>query len=43
MATLLINPENIRSLSVAAKLGCEAHGQIDGSRYFKRLIDRQDE
>jgi RimJ/RimL family protein N-acetyltransferase len=42
-ATLLINPENIGSLAVAAKLGCEAQGEIEGSRYFKRLIDRRDE
>jgi RimJ/RimL family protein N-acetyltransferase len=41
-ATLLINPENIGSLAVAAKLGCEPSGEIEGSRYFKRLIDRED-
>ena len=40
-ATLLINDENIGSLAVAAKLGCEAHGDIEGSRYFKLPISRQ--
>ena len=42
-ATLLINAENVGSLAVAAKLGCEAHGDIDGSRYFKLPIYRQNE
>ena len=39
-ATLLINDENVGSLAVAAKLGCEAHGDIEGSRYFKLPIRR---
>ncbi len=34
-ATLLIDAENVGSLAVASSLGCEAHGNIDGSRYFK--------
>jgi RimJ/RimL family protein N-acetyltransferase len=42
-ATLLIHPENIGSLAVAARLGCEPRGEIDGSRYFKVPIDRQAE
>ena len=41
-ATLLINAENIASLAVAAKLGCEAHGNIGDSRYFKLPLPRQD-
>ena len=38
--TLLINVENVASLAVAARLGCQAHGEIEGSRYFKLPIDR---
>ena len=41
-ATFLINTENAASLAVAAKLGCEAHGEIEGGRYFKLPIERQD-
>ncbi len=42
-ATLLINPGNVGSLAVAAKLGFEAHGVIEGSHYFKRPIHGQGE
>ena len=41
-ATFLINTEHVASLALAARLGCEAHGEIEGSRYFKLPIDRQD-
>jgi RimJ/RimL family protein N-acetyltransferase len=37
-ATLLIHPENHRSLAVAARAGFVPHGDIDGSRYFKRRV-----
>jgi RimJ/RimL family protein N-acetyltransferase len=42
-ATLLINPENIGSVAVAAKLGCEPSGEIEGTHYFKRSMDRKGE
>ena len=35
-ATLLIHPETRSSLAVAARAGFAPHGDIDGSRYFKR-------
>jgi RimJ/RimL family protein N-acetyltransferase len=37
-ATLLIHPEDHRSLAVAARPGFVPHGDIDGSRYFKRRV-----
>jgi RimJ/RimL family protein N-acetyltransferase len=42
-ATLLINADNIGSLAVAAALCFDAHGDIDGSRYFKLPIHRAKE
>ncbi len=42
-ATLLINADNVGSLAVAASLGCNTHGDIDGSRYFKLPIRGSEE
>ncbi len=42
-ATLLIHPDNAASLAVAAKLGCEVHGDVEGSRCFKLPIHHLDE
>jgi RimJ/RimL family protein N-acetyltransferase len=39
-ATLLIDPGNGASLSVAARCGFVSAGAIDGSRYFKRPVRR---
>ncbi len=37
-ATLLIALGNERSLAVAARADFTAHGEVDGSRYFKRPL-----
>lgn len=37
-ATLLIDPENLPSLRVAAGTGFERAGDIDGQRLFKRML-----
>jgi SAM-dependent methyltransferase len=37
-ATLLIHPENERSLAVARRAGFTQHDDVDGSRYFKRAL-----
>lgn len=37
-ATLLIHPQNHRSLALAARARFTAHGQLDGSRYFRRPV-----
>ena len=37
-ATLLIHPQNERSLAVAARARFVDHGEINGSRYFKRDV-----
>jgi RimJ/RimL family protein N-acetyltransferase len=37
-ATLLVDPGNVASLSVAARCGFASTGDIDGSRYFKRPV-----
>ena len=37
-ATLVIHPDNAASLAVAAKCGFVPNGEIESSRYFKRLI-----
>lgn len=39
-ATLLINPDNVQSLGVAAKLGCLEYAPMGASRYFKMPIER---
>jgi RimJ/RimL family protein N-acetyltransferase len=35
-ATLLIHPENARSLAVARRLGFAQHGEVDGQPFFRR-------
>lgn len=37
-ATLLIHPDNDRSLALARRLRFVSHGELDGSRYWKRPI-----
>lgn len=37
-ATLLIHPENVRSLRLARRLGFEARGEVDGDRFFVRRV-----
>ena len=37
-ATLLISPENARSLALAARLAFEPHGDLGGPLYFKRSV-----
>jgi len=41
-ATLVIHPDNAASLAVAAKCGFVPNGEIESSRYFKRLIKVHD-
>lgn len=38
VATLLIDPENARSLALAGRAGFVRHGEIDGNPYWKRPI-----
>lgn len=42
-ATLLINADNVRSLGVAARLGCREHPPVGASRCFKIPIERPDQ
>lgn len=37
-ATVLIDPDNGRSLSVAERVGFEPAGEVDGQRYLKRRV-----
>ena len=37
-ATLLIHPENVRSLRLARRLGFEARGQVDSEPFFVRRV-----
>ena len=37
-ATLLIHPENVRSLQLARRLGFEAKGEVDGDAFFVRRV-----
>jgi RimJ/RimL family protein N-acetyltransferase len=39
-ATLLIDPENQRSLAVAGRTNFRAWGELNGQRYFKRSLRR---
>jgi RimJ/RimL family protein N-acetyltransferase len=36
VATLLIHPENVRSLRLARRLGFEAQGEVEGDAFFVR-------
>ena len=38
VATLLIDPENEKSLALAARNGFAAHGDLDGNPYFKKAL-----
>ena len=38
VATLLIDPENARSLRLARRLGFEARGEVDGELFFAREV-----
>ena len=40
VATLLIHPENARSLSLARRLSFEARGQVEGEPFFVREVGR---
>lgn len=37
-ATLLIHPDNVRSLALAERTGFAAHGDLDGNPYWKRSV-----
>ena len=37
-ATLLIHPDNDKSLALAARNDFVAHGDLDGNPYFKRSV-----
>ena len=37
-ATLLIDAANERSLALARRAGFDAHGELDGNRYWKRSL-----
>jgi len=37
-ATLLIHPENTRSLAVARRLGFVQHGEVNGEPFFRREL-----
>ena len=37
-ATLLIHPDNTRSLALAARTGFTSHGDLDGNPYWKRSV-----
>jgi RimJ/RimL family protein N-acetyltransferase len=39
-ATLLVHPQNARSLALAERTGFIGHGEIDHSLYFKRAVPR---
>jgi RimJ/RimL family protein N-acetyltransferase len=38
VATLLIHPENVRSLAVARRLGFVQRGEVDGEPFFARRL-----
>lgn len=38
VATLLIHPENVSSLRLAARLGFEARDDVEGERFFARAV-----
>jgi RimJ/RimL family protein N-acetyltransferase len=40
VATLLIHRDNVRSLSLARRLGFEAKGEVEGDAFFARTVDR---
>ncbi len=37
-ATLLIHPDNTRSLALAERIGFTSHGDLDGNPYWKRSV-----
>jgi len=37
-ATLLIHPDNLRSLALAERTGFTSHGDLDGNPYWKRAV-----
>ena len=40
VATLLIHPENMRSLAVAGRLGFVQQGEVNGEPFFTRALRR---
>ena len=41
IATLLIHPENVRSLRLARRLGFESKGEVEGDVFFVREVSRR--
>jgi RimJ/RimL family protein N-acetyltransferase len=41
IATLLIHPENVRSLRLARRLGFESKGQVEGDVFFVREVSHR--
>jgi RimJ/RimL family protein N-acetyltransferase len=41
LATLLIHPENVRSLRLARRLGFESKGQVEGDVFCVREVSRR--